>query len=383
MKRKCTMLLIMLSIVLCVHHAMSELSPVPIAQLAKLTSSKWQQSYKAYGRTIDVNVELSIPEVDTIPVIKVRKAAPISEPRNSEIEDEYKKADEKDKINTYDYESVDFRTYVEHACPPSWGKNKKENVYKEGRMGSHVFDLLEYDEDKAYADNNPLTVREAVEIAQSHIREFFPDVVTRPNTIWIDGQTFWKKNNKPIQKLGAYVINMVQCFHGVPVMGEIFKAYVNSIYWQINWENYGRGSVVAEIYSDDAWMVHGRLYQETEVICEDIPVLPFDAVKDQIETLIQNGYIRWINSVTLGYVQFESQNPAEQILLPCWVVWCEYHPDGPQSEASYGVNDSDLMFDGNNTYYRPIVINAQTGELFDPKSEERDCCMCPDLSAWK
>ncbi len=113
------------------------------------------------------------------------------------------------------------------------------------------------------------------------------------------------------------------------------------------------------------------------------PLLPFDAVKDQVETLILKGYVRWVNSVTLGYVQYETSNPKEQVLLPSWVVWCEYHPDGPSGEAAYGVNDSEMMFDGYNPYYLPLIFNALTGEMIDPANTAEDRYMCPDLSAWK
>ena len=71
------------------------------------------------------------------------------------------------------------------------------------------------------------------------------------------------------------------------------------------------------------------------------------------------------------------------ISLPSWVVWTEYHPDGPESESSDGIHDSGLFFLGDNPYYMPIIINAQTGEMIDPKNKTKDRCMCPDLSAWQ
>ena len=41
------------------------------------------------------------------------------------------------------------------------------------------------------------------------------------------------------------------------------------------------------------------------------------------------------------------------------------------------------MFDGNNPYYRPIIINAYTGEMTDPESEADDRFMCPDFSTYE
>jgi hypothetical protein len=143
------------------------------------------------------------------------------------------------------------------------------------------------------------------------------------------------------------------------------------------------GLVRGSVYSEDSWNIVAHLYAETEQLCQDMPLVSFDAVKSQVEDLINKGYVRWINSVTLGYAQFKTGNMDDFALVPSWVVWCEYIPDGPLAEKEYGVNDSELTFDGNNGFYRPLIINAQTGKLYDPESTEPGRIICPDLSAWQ
>ena len=46
------------------------------------------------------------------------------------------------------------------------------------------------------------------------------------------------------------------------------------------------------------------------------------------------------------------------------------------SERRSGVNSSvNLMYDSNSDYYRPLIINVQTGELIDPENASEGRCM--------
>ena len=382
MKIRKSLSVIVFTGIICVLTAHADPAPVSIKELPKQTTSKWQQAYQAYGRTVDVDVDIYIPDADTAPVITVQAAPPIPEPRNGELAKEYKSMDRKDKVNSFIFESTDYWTYIQHAIPPEWGKTKKDEFYAH-KMWENAFDLPRYDENQAYAYKNKITVREAFEITQNHILEFFPDIELHLDTIYIGGETYYRKNNQHISKMGCYNLNTNQVFHKIPFSAGIHDTFSDRLECEPNWDTDLKGTVFAEVYSDNAWLLAARLYQETGIVCEDIPLLPFDAVKDQVETLILKGYVRWVNSVTLGYVQYETSNPREQVLLPSWVVWCEYHPDGPSGEAAYGVNDSEMMFDGNNPYYMPLIFNAQTGEMIDPANTAEDRYMCPDLSAWK
>ena len=374
--------LMMILLMLCIMmfstvYAESDL--VAITQLTQATSPLWQQSYNAYGRTIDIDVKISIPTTDRIPIIIVQAAFPIPEPMNSELVNKYESANKKDKVYSYGFESTDYSTYMEHQIPPAWGKTKDID-YNEKTMGVNEYELYEYDINQAYAPNNNLTLKEATDIAFKHLQELFPDINLILDTVSIDGGTYWRKNNKPIQKQTGYNLNMRQCFYNTPIMAGIRETFSNK--GGTNWETIDRGTMYGTVYSDSSWYVWARLYQEKRIISDDLPLIPFDTIKEKVESLINKGCIRRIFSVTLGYVQYETDISTEQALFPCWVIWCEYHST-PQSEAVYGINDSDLMFDGNNPYYRPIIINAYTGEMTDPESEADDRFMCPDFSTYE
>ena len=388
MKRTFSFLLAGMLAVLGIPPAHAETGPVSIQELPGMTSPVWKQTYEACGRTIDIDVAIDIPDVEKAPVIRVRTADPLPEPERSEMIREYKEKNKKAKKAYYEFGSDDYETIrLEEAYPLLWGTSKKNDNYSPA-VTQDEYDLPRYDPDQAYAENTDLTVRQAWEILDSHLRDLVPGTETKLDRVIVNGKTYRKRNGKTVFDKGSYTLELCQCFHGIPVKAFIRKAYCNELRNRdenVDWfsYSYGRGAASGDVFSDDSYLLVAWLYKETGTVCEDIPLLPFDAVKDQVEALIMSGHVRWINSITLGYVQFDTEDPQEQILLPCWVVWCEYHPEGAKSEKEYGINDSPLMFDGNNYYYRPLVINAQTGKLFDPESTAENRAMCPDLSAWR
>ena len=124
-------------------------------------------------------------------------------------------------------------------------------------------------------------------------------------------------------------------------------------------------------------MLKCLFYEETGVVREDIPLLPFDDVKGKAEALIRAGYIRAVDRVSLGYVQYDTENPQEQLLLPSWVVWVEYQQDGPLAERNGPFYTDGWLED--EPYYRPIILNAQTGEMIDPENAEYGQCLAPSI----
>lgn len=367
----------LLAVLLCMicTTAIAESSHYSIRDLPVFTSPRWETRYEAHSRTIEVDVDVTIPEADHAPVITARRMPPLTESVCSELEAWCAQAEKEDRVNRYSFRSNDYSTQVTHALPPAWGKSR-DSEFVNGAMGQNLFDLYEYDMDQAYADNNALTVTEALAIMKDQAAAIFPEESLHLRTVYVNGQTFWKKSGEPIRETGGYGLCLSQTFHGIPFMASIHEAFTqfaldNEDPWLEN-----RGILRGLVFDENAWSLNCVFYQENSVLHEDIPLLPFDAVKGKVENLIQSGNVRWIDSVTLGYVQFDTADPDVQVLAPCWVVWCEYHPAGAGSERLSGINGSaDLLYDGNSDYYRPLIINAQTGELIDPENASEGRCM--------
>lgn len=381
MKKKTCLYLSILLLALLPCAVQGETLRYTIMDLPNVTSPRWEQSYKAYGRTINVNVEIEIPRVHTAPVITVGSAPPIEESLVKELEDSCEKALREDLVNSYYFESTDYSTKLGNAIPPVWGKTRDDDTtYDQATMGwaSHL--LSDYNMEDAYADNNPLTLGEAVEIAKTQIIKLFPNDTLRLTNVAVFDRSFYKKNKEPISEKGYYHLEFHQIFHGIPLMASIHGTF--SVL-DAGAENYllgRRGRASASIYDAESFSFVCWFYQEADILYDDVPLLPFDEVKSKVENLINSGYIRMVDNVTLGYVQYDTDDSQVQVLIPSWVVWCEYQQGGPRAEREVPFYLDGMLED--EPHYRPIIINAQTGELIDPESTEYGRCLAPDVIPW-
>lgn len=365
-----------------VAHAEPQL--YSIQKLREVTSPVWQQTYQAYGRTITVDQDVYIPQAETAPVITVRVMPPLSELQRSELQAWYDQAAKKDPSRDYYFRSNDWDTCIYHAMYPEWG-DRADSEYVYGEMGWGAHGVFDYDMDTAYAEDNALTLAEAFSIAQERLKEFFPDEEVFLRNVAVYDRTFWKKTNEPISKKGRYNLECTQLFHDIPYMASIYHAFVGQSPMDHEkkqaWRE-GFGTLYADIYDADAYSLGCDFFQETGVLYEDIPLLPFDAVRGKVEELILGGYVRYVDQVALGYVQYNTENPDELALVPSWVVWCEYVKQGPKAEPSYPLYTQGAFADNDN--YFPLIFNAQTGELMmiGPENNDLDRCQYPTILTW-
>lgn len=346
-----------------------------IQQLPDVTTTTWQQTYQAYGRTIEVNETIIIPEVSLAPVLKVRVMPPIDEPLYSELTQKYEAAND-DPTTNNSFTSTALATHITHSCPILWDESKGYSVFK---IGQENHALFEYDMNTAYADANSLALADAYQTAIAGLREAFPNADLYLRNVALYDRTYWKSNNERISEKGNYFLELTQVFHGIPFIASVHNLYRDEIGNESGLLK-ARGLVRAEVWDTESYDLSIRLYEEIGILYEDIPLIPFDSVKPQVEELILNGYIRFIDSVTLGYVQFDTRDEEEVILMPAWVVWCEYDNNGPRHERDVPLYmDSFFM---SNEYYWPIIFNAQTGEMIDLNSVALDRCLCPNIITW-
>ena len=369
--------LILLLVPLLAH---GETQYYSISDLPSVTSARWKETYQAYGRTIDVDVKIEIPDVAAAPVLLVRTASPVSETITREIEKQCEVAMKEDKINSYSFASTNYVTSYAHAVPLMWGTTtrKDENYNESMSWDSHL--LTEYSMDCTYAEDNDLILGVAVEIAKKEIKKLFQCEDLKLTNVAIFDRTFYKKSKEKISKQGYYHLELHQVFHSIPFMTSVQNAFSKKGLWNENLSIRRRGLALAEIWNENSFDLRYWFYEESDVLYQDIPLLSFDGLKYQVEELINKGYVRDIFSVNLGYVQFDTENGEEQALVPAWVVWCEYQQEGPRAERTGPLyNDGWLEHE---PYYRPLIISAQTGKMIDPENTEEGRCMMPEIMTW-
>ena len=91
----------LLAALLCMvcASALAESKYYSIHDLPAVTSSRWEARYEAHGRTISVDVDVTIPDVDNAPVITVRRMPPLAKSVCSELEAWCAQAEKEDHIN--------------------------------------------------------------------------------------------------------------------------------------------------------------------------------------------------------------------------------------------------------------------------------------------
>ena len=376
MKRKLSLFIAMLLLTWAVPGC-AETPLVSIKDLPGVTSPVWEQTYQAYGRTIEVHQAVVIPEAETAPVLSVRGMPPIAEPQYSEMAARFSQPSGEWK--DYSFRSNSFSTYWSQANPgvvnERAGEDQMDFTYRQETV-------LDWDRNAAYAENNPLTIAEAWEVAQEQLRAVYPDKAFALRHV--GHYTRWKskRSGEHLREMGSYMLQGTQVFHGIPYMGSVLSCFAQQ---GMNGEDMWaalRGRVDATIYDAGSFSIGCILFDEQEVLYEDIPLLPFDAVKPLVEEQILRGYVRAVYSVTLGYAQFCTPDPEVYTLVPAWVVWCEYANDGPtQNTIDPGVHMSEFLFMEMNQY-KPLILNAQTGELIDPQREDPDRSQCPAIIPW-
>lgn len=125
-----------------------------------------------------------------------------------------------DRVHSYSFASTAYVTAYDHATPPMWGKTRQADVYSQVEMGWDAHLLADYQLGAAYADNNPLLLGEAADIAQAQITALFPgDALYLMNAAVFD-RTFYKATGKPISEKGYYHLEFHQVFIGISLYGK-------------------------------------------------------------------------------------------------------------------------------------------------------------------
>ena len=134
-------------------------------------------------------------------------------------------------------------------------------------------------------------------------------------------------------------------------------------------------------YSDDYMNISlSNVFKKKEVVFENVPLCGFDKVYEIAEKYVDEGKIKRVYSISLGYIVYldkkeeysdkkekngEQMDYADYLLIPTWIIGCSYSENGSNDDQtdmnSYdGSEQQDLN-------YQKIFIDAQTGKLHDPK----------------
>ena len=183
--------------------------------------------------------------------------------------------------------------------------------------------------------------------------------------------------------VGGYKLSAIETLRNIPLLCGISWAYALTDNTHaadgIPFELLCESRFMLFYYSNQYYNIKCySIYQEVGERLEDIPLCPFEKIVESIEQQYSKGIIDRVYSIKLGYVVFSDPNCIDYhnredarkyvyVAVPSWVVECNLSEYRCELD-----NDSDTDYTTNIGYYR-MIINAQTGEVYNrySKSEER------------
>ena len=169
--------------------------------------------------------------------------------------------------------------------------------------------------------------------------------------------------------IGGYAIEAYPTLDGIPIITSANSGYIetgknrdafDALYFSCPW-------IDTSYYSDDYMNVSfSNVFKVKKVISKNVELCGFDLIYNVLENYIDEGKIKKIYSINLGYVIYLDKNEeysdkkekngkqrdySDYLLVPTWVVMCSYSENDSNNDKANISSEND----------------AQTGKLHDPK----------------
>ena len=394
--------------------AMASGKTVSISELRQQveTMGRWTQTYEAYGRTIEVDVPIIVPEVDEVPVITVEPYYAVYEQRltrdgtvlekigedgwwsvyaESNLLSEEGITGEARALDLDDFEQVDFDA--------NYSSPRDEHNLNTKYM-SDFFYPYEIEWADTYAEDNPASLEDAVTNLEKVVGYFYPE---EPD-VMVDRVELRSRLHKvkgiDDYKLGDYVedypsgtynLSIREMMDGIPIYVDVGdrlsldlasdkgKKGVNDFWrknvklWRVR-DNYFEFMNKSRFELDTSWL------KRVNEIEEDVPLQNVDVIIRNLEKEIEKGKIRKIYALKLGYcVYFSNEGKNLYVIYPIWMCECDYTESAKEElKKSEQVPDERKQY-----YYKQLVINAQTGQIEPYLIEKQELAYCPQIVTWE
>lgn len=163
---------------------------------------------------------------------------------------------------------------------------------------------------------------------------------------------------------GTYFISFRQKLEGLPIYLDIGRKMLTTNQTHVTQETALKCSRILGIntnaleYMDAASFTFDAIWlKEERQIQPDVPLAPLNEVVQTLEGKIEEGYIRGVYALRLGYVCYlDDTSPDTYTLYPAWVCDCIY-ADSPREQIMENVVTDAFR---ENYRYEQILVDAQT-----------------------
>ena len=331
-------------------HALCESDYVSIKELRESLPERWVGEYVvqngAYkhlekGDTVSVDVPIVVPEVDAVPVVRITWEPPI--------------------------EGLDESFYISGN---GW---YSKGIGRNFPMEEMAFPLME---EKTTFDPE-LPWEDAQAIAIEEFKKYFPIMRDKELTCYFH-YSYGESEDNGFQCLYFYTT-----YHGIPHLLSN-RSFLHVIESEIGPNDLidPPGNVAMRIKRPGQFWVNIDTSKEIGVEIEDIPLLPFEEILKAFERQVGAGHAYSLNEVRFGYMTFidPEKKGEEFVLLPVWAAKGRTRGD---LTIPFDLKTDQVVKDRSAYGCNSIVINAQTGEVYDLTGDRRENRRyVPDILTW-
>ncbi|MFQ9447666.1 MAG: hypothetical protein ACLR4A_10205 [Christensenellales bacterium] len=280
-KRTWTMAALALVVLFGVNGGTAKAEWQSIKEVQENTPERWTESYETKWRTIQIDAQIDVPDVEKLPVIRVTGAAPVN------------------GLKLLPYSEV---VYNEVGQLYVISKDGEPEILGNNEDYKNRYYFADGEIPQIQAEDHPLTAQQAIEMLENKLKGLTgygkDDFVLGPITVY-DRVWKYKKTNgervytQPISKTGEYCIELYQKFAGVQYQScrECYDTRGKEA-----WPD--AAGVSGAIWDADSFKLWATLLQVVDTPYEDVPILSFGDAKKAIETEIEAGHLRNIDKGT-------------------------------------------------------------------------------------
>ena len=373
---------------------------------------RWTKTYEAYGRTIEVDVPIIVPEVEEFPVFSVEPYYAVYEQCLTRDGTMLEKIGEDGWCSVYaernllseegiigeakaldldDFEQVDFD--ANYSSP-------RDEHNLNTKYTSEFFYPYEIEQVYTYAEDNPASLEDAVTNLEKIIGYFYPE----EPAVMVDRVELRSRLHKvkgiDDYNLGDYVedypsgtynLSIREMMDGIPIYVDVGdrlsldlasdkgKKGVND-FWRKNVKLWRVSNNYFEFMNKSRFELNAVWLKRVNKIEEDVPLKNVDVIIKKLEKEIEKGKIRKIYALKLGYcVYFSDEGKNIYTIYPAWICECDYTESAKEELKKF----EQVQDDRKQYYYKQLVINAQTEEIEPYLIKKQELAYCPRVITWE
>lgn len=353
---------------------------------------RWTQTYETPNGKVSVDIPIIVPEVENVPILQVsavmgkdvaeeRGLPKAADQENAGAGIFYDDFDILSKLNT----DVDDAAMIFCANPEEIDlaflqvSHNDPNSMRRGSWdySSDYYYPNEMNPETLFAEENDQPLSAAEDVLAVLLQDYYGSENADYGVDYVEvrgrarkrvGRT---KNDLGAYKKdypkGTYYISFRQKLEGIPIYLEIGHKMLTTNQTHITQEVALKCQRISGIetntleYMDETSFILDTTWMgEEKRIQEDVPLATLDEVIQALEKKIEEGYIRDIYALRLGYVCYPDDiSPDIYALYPAWICDCIY-ANSPREQIMKNIVTDAFR---ENFRYEQIVVDAQTCDI--------------------